>query len=80
MIIHVRLFGIARELVGDNRVSLEVPTDSSAADVLAILGERFPAMRELRSLALAVNDEYATADQRLQATDEIALIPPVSGG
>jgi molybdopterin synthase sulfur carrier subunit len=42
--------------------------------------ERFPALAALRSLAVAVNGQYADAATSIQPGDEVALIPPVSGG
>ena len=42
--------------------------------------ERYPALRELSSLALAVNQAYARDKDPVHESDEIALIPPVSGG
>ena len=44
------------------------------------LSERFPELLDLKSLFIAVNNDYADDDRVLKSTDEIALIPPVSGG
>jgi molybdopterin synthase catalytic subunit/molybdopterin converting factor small subunit len=72
----VRLFAGLRERAGTGERRLELPDDSCVADVWTPLrlGEQ-PA-----GLLYAVNREYATADTRLSAGDEVALIPPVSGG
>jgi molybdopterin converting factor subunit 1 len=75
------LFGIAREIAGTGR--LLVPVTAATATVSALkqwLSEQYPELGRLRSLAVAVNSEYAADDQVLQAGYEIAIIPPVSGG
>ena len=75
----VRLFGPAREAVGSGET--EVEGAATVADLLAALAERYPALREMLEVsAVAVNCEYARPDRPLEQGDEIALIPPVSGG
>jgi molybdopterin synthase catalytic subunit/molybdopterin converting factor small subunit len=72
----VRLFAMLRERAGAPEVMLELPPGArgrDALDSLAGLAEGIP-------LVMAVNREYADADQVLDAGDELALIPPVSGG
>jgi molybdopterin synthase sulfur carrier subunit len=76
----IALFGIAREMVGQSTLALEMPPEQSVGGLLAHLRTTYPALNELRSLAVAVNNEYAQPDDRLHERDEIALIPPVSGG
>jgi molybdopterin converting factor subunit 1 len=76
MIVRVRLFAILRERAGTDGVELDLPSGARAADVLSELRE---VIREL-PVVLAVNREYATPETRLAAGDELALIPPVSGG
>lgn len=76
----VALFGIAREIVGQSSLALTVPSGQSAAGLLADLRAQYPRLAELRSLAVAVNNEYAAGEVPLHERDEIALIPPVSGG
>jgi molybdopterin synthase sulfur carrier subunit len=49
-------------------------------ELLAEMRRQYPALGELRSCAVAVNNEYASSDQPLHTVDEIALIPPVAGG
>jgi MoaE-MoaD fusion protein len=74
--ITVRLFAMLRERAGAPEVRLELPDGarvSDAIDSLAGLAEGVP-------LVMAVNREYADADRVLDAGDELALIPPVSGG
>ena len=78
--ISVLLFGIARDLTGQSTVLLPLDGDASVGDLLSQLHGRYPALMGIRSLLVAVNGEYAEADQRLNNKDEIAIIPPVSGG
>lgn len=78
--VSVLLFGITRELVGQSKLSFPLPPDASVSHLLATLKSAYPRLGELKSLLVAVNNEYADADTRITSADEIALIPPVSGG
>ncbi|TGE21356.1 molybdopterin converting factor subunit 1 [Hymenobacter aquaticus] len=80
MKLKIALFGIAKEIVGSSSLDLDTPDQQSVADLMRQLQTQYPALRELTSLAIAVNSDYATDDYQLQERDEIALIPPVSGG
>ncbi len=80
MNLKIALFGIAREIVGQPTLEISAPEGQSAQGLLADLHARYPELARLSSLAVAVNNEYAAADTLLQERDEIALIPPVSGG
>ena len=76
MEVTVRLFAMLRERAGAGSVTLDLPEGASvrdALDSLAGLAEGIP-------LVMAVNREYASEEQVLDAGDELALIPPVSGG
>jgi len=76
MQVSVRLFAALREQAGVRKRTLEVPEGSTIADVwpALALGDR-PA-----GLLFALNRQYADPDARLSEGDEVALIPPVSGG
>jgi molybdopterin converting factor subunit 1 len=76
MNVTVRLFAILRERAGSDRIELELPEGARVADALAAVDDLAGGL----SLVMAVNREYAAADQPLEAGDELALIPPVSGG
>jgi MoaE-MoaD fusion protein len=76
MKVTVRLFAILRERAGSDRIELELPEGARVADALAAVDDLAGGL----SLVMAVNREYAAADQPLEAGDELALIPPVSGG
>ena len=80
MRISVILFGIARDIVGDKTLTLEVPEKGDVAELKRLIVQKFPAFNSLNHLAIAVNNEYASNSQILEISDEIALIPPVSGG
>ena len=75
----IRAFGITKELLGGRDASIEIKGDTVGA-LRTALNERFPQLLDLRSLLIAVNNDYADEDVRLNPADEIALIPPVSGG
>jgi MoaE-MoaD fusion protein len=81
MQIHVLFFGVLKDLAGRSSDTIDLPEGSRVREVLshyAGQGSRLQAM--LPSLALSVNQEYAGADCLLRAGDEVALLPPVSGG
>ncbi|MEL7021026.1 MAG: MoaD/ThiS family protein [Bacteroidota bacterium] len=73
-------FGIIRDIVGGAKLNLEIPVGCTVAELQDILKDRFPTIRTLRSFLIAVNNEYGDMALVLQVGDEIALIPPVSGG
>lgn len=77
----VRLFARARELAGADAVPVPVPPGGTVADVRRELARRLPRAADLvaRS-AVAVNAEYAADDWPVGPDDDVALIPPVSGG
>ena len=78
--ISVLFFGIARDLTGQSTVSIPFREGVRVNDLLGQLHERYPTLTGIRSLLIAVNGEYAEAEQLLTDKDEIAVIPPVSGG
>jgi molybdopterin converting factor subunit 1 len=74
-------FGILRELAGVSEEAMEVAEHATAGDLFAALRAKYPQMeRFANALALAVNLEYADKARVLHSGDEVALIPPVSGG
>ena len=80
MSLKISLFGITREIVGTSVIELPAPAPATVGALLDELRKQYPALGELRSCAVAVNNEYAAHDLALHTTDEIALIPPVAGG
>lgn len=81
MKINVRLFAAMADAAGARELELEMPDGATGQDLLDVLSERFPKVAALApSLKLAVNQEYVPWEYTLTPDDEIALIPPVSGG
>lgn len=80
MQLNILLFGITKEIVGRQKLNLELPEPASVPVLMEKLRQDYPKLNELQSLMVAVNNEYAQDDQALHERDEIALIPPVSGG
>ncbi|MBA2338910.1 MAG: molybdopterin converting factor subunit 1 [Pyrinomonadaceae bacterium] len=79
--VHVLFFGAAREEVGADESTLELAAPATVTTVFEAALESFPQLRRFgRSLLVAVNEEYKTADAEIRAGDEIAIFPPVSGG
>ncbi|WP_420601709.1 MoaD/ThiS family protein [Flagellimonas sp.] len=82
----ILLFGITKDIVGSS--TLSVPTSSATGrkiprtvkELKQFLGETYPELNKLSSLAVAVNNNYADDGEAINSYDEIALIPPVSGG
>lgn len=77
--IKVRLFGIARDIVGDNLLVVEEPV-KTVAELLKYIQSKYPDFNKLTSLLIAINEEYAGNESLITDNDEVALIPPVSGG
>lgn len=81
MRVRVLFFGVLKDLAGKSSDWIELPDGALVRDVLEHYAEREPRLREsLASLAVAVNQQYAGAETALKAEDEVALLPPVSGG
>jgi molybdopterin synthase catalytic subunit len=76
MVVRVRLFAILRERAGRSEIELELPDGARVGDALGRLDDLAGGL----PLVMAVNRVYADRDAPLSAGDELALIPPVSGG
>src|SRR4051794_46999 len=74
MLVSVRLFAGLRERAGSGRIEVELPDEATVGDLLAAMD--LPP----RSCVAAINREYAAEDARIGPDDEVALVPPVSGG
>ncbi len=77
--ITVKLFGITREIVGQPILEIKDPINT-VAQLKEFMTANYPKIKALNSLLIAVNSEYAEDDIMIKSTDEVALIPPVSGG
>ena len=81
MRVRVLFFGMLKELAGKATDVIEVPDGASVRTVIAHYESQVPPLRHsLSAIALAVNQQYAGPDTQLSADDEVALLPPVSGG
>ena len=81
MRVRVLFFGMLKEAAGKQSETLELPEGSAVTTLLEHYGARVPRLREmLASVAVAVNQQYSGAETKLKAEDEVALLPPVSGG
>ncbi len=82
----ILLFGVTKDIIGSP--SLSIPSTSingrklpkNVGELRQFLGNAYPELNTLSSLAIAVNNSYADDKTEVNSYDEIALIPPVSGG
>ena len=81
MRVSVKLFAVLRERVGASELDLELPPGATVAVAREALSRSHPALLpHLARVAFAVNQSYVKPDAPLGEGDELALIPPVSGG
>lgn len=84
MIVTVLLFAAARELADEGQIKVEVPDeDATSIGVIEAIQTQYPVLAEIvQSSVLAVNHEYVDQHEARPVSDrdEVALIPPVSGG
>lgn len=80
MNIHVLAFGIAKDIFGASAIEVELREAGTVTDLRSKLEEKYPRLKQLASYMIAVNDAYAAEGDTLQQRDEVAIIPPVSGG
>jgi molybdopterin converting factor subunit 1 len=73
-------FGITKDILGGREVAFELSEPATVASLLDQLQANYPDIQGLASLKVAVNSEYAQPDTPIQPSDEVVLIPPVSGG
>jgi molybdopterin synthase catalytic subunit len=81
MIVHLRFFASLRERLRHSEADRQLPEGASVGDLWAALCADYPELKGLgSSMTFAVNREYVKPDHVLAPNDEVALIPPVSGG
>jgi len=81
MRVKVKLFARYRDVVGQGEIDVETAPGTTVGALWQILADRYPSLAALGDSTLfAVNKEYAGRTQELREDDEVALIPPVSGG
>ena len=81
MHVTIRLFARLRELAGASDLTRELPDGSTARDAWNALIAEFPGMADYtRAISCAVNEDYSRLTAALKDGDEVAFLPPVSGG
>jgi MoaE-MoaD fusion protein len=81
MQVRVLFFGVLKDLAGRSSDVLTLPERSTAADVIEHYERQLPSLKgALSSIAVSVNQKYASGEEQLSSGDEIGLLPPVSGG
>ena len=80
MKLKISAYGIARDILGSNQIEYEIAGNVDSTHLLENLQKDYPDFLKLKSLLVAINDEYAKPDQLIEEGDEVVLIPPVSGG
>ena len=80
MEINILAFGVAKEMIEQSLVSIQLNDATAVRDLKTLLEKKYPALKKLGSYMIAVNNEYASDQTIINETDEVAIIPPVSGG
>ena len=80
MKITVLLFGIIRDLIGENTLKLDLEKAISIGQLKQDLLKKYNNLQQYSNFSIAVNEEYVDLNYVLQPNDVVALIPPVSGG
>jgi molybdopterin synthase catalytic subunit len=80
VVVRVRLFAVMAQRAGAQEVAVDVPPGGTVAAAVDAVRRRFPGMPWPAGTMTAVNQDYAGPDRALADGDEVAVIPPVSGG
>ena len=79
--VKVLLFGAAADRAGARQVEVPVNGETTLGELWTILVDQYPGLVPMRdTLAFAINGEYAQIEDAVSAGDEVAVLPPVSGG
>ncbi len=79
--VKILFFGAARDAVGVEEINLDIPFPASVSNVKKAVFSRHEKLSAFaKSLMIAVNEEYATDETTIKNRDEVAFLPPVSGG
>ena len=80
MKIKILAFGIIKDIFSSASIIIDIENNETIAELKHLLESQFPQLIQLKSYLIAVNNEYALPDYKINKADEIAIIPPVSGG
>jgi molybdopterin converting factor small subunit len=80
MKINILAFGIAKDIFSGATISIELVNDATVSNLKYLLEQQYPQLKKLATYMVAVNNEYALDGDTVHERDEIAIIPPVSGG
>lgn len=80
MKLKILAFGITKDILGGAVKEMEIEEGANVQDLKNLLENEFSELKKLKSYFIAVDEEYAEDDQIIISTNEIAIIPPVSGG
>lgn len=80
MRIKIKYFAGLRDIAGKENEVIEIEGKIRIADILEILYKKYPEMKKTAEIIVARNRQYANEDERVEEGDEIAVLPPVSGG
>ena len=80
MNINILVFGVAKDIMGGASTVIEAGAEVTVQELRALLEAQYPRLKQLSTYMIALNNEYAQGGERIAEKDEIAIIPPVSGG
>jgi molybdopterin converting factor subunit 1 len=80
MKINILAFGVAKDIFGSPEIDVELTNDATVSNLKYFLESNYPQLKKLTTYMVAVNNEYALDGDAVHERDEIAIIPPVSGG
>ncbi|MDG2449564.1 MAG: MoaD/ThiS family protein [Saprospiraceae bacterium] len=80
MKLKIKAFGIARDFLGESTNSFKLESGNCIADLKSALSKKYPEFEKIKAFTIAVNQEYQEDDFNINEGDELAIIPPVSGG
>ncbi|AKH94453.1 molybdopterin synthase sulfur carrier subunit [Elizabethkingia sp. HvH-WGS333] len=80
MKLKILAFGIAKDILGAAEKDIDLVEGTTVQHLKLKLEDEYAELKRLKSYFIAVDDEYAENDQVIISTNEIAIIPPVSGG
>lgn len=80
MKVNILAFGIAKNIFGSSSVNIDLVNDATISNLKYLLEQQYPRLKQLATYMVAVNNEYALDGDNIHERDEIAIIPPVSGG